>query len=174
MKNTIKTSQSKGQQLSPIGHETPSATTLVASNGETREVDTGAVLKDTRPYSAIFAEELEKGNLDKFENPNQINRHLQGLKGASSPCTYFVNQRSHGWSRVAGKWTPPTPEWLKANPFVSGSRACAAKAIVGRLSDADLETLKAQIKGQEKAFDAVDDTTKAVLRPILDAMATLS
>lgn len=171
MENTIvKTSQSGNMPLSPVGHDKPVATTHTASNGETRAIDSGAKLVDDRPYSQIFAAELAAGNLDQYVNANQVNKHLQSLKGASAPCTYLVNDRAHKYYRENGKWLARSEEWLAANPYVAGTRAYAAKKAVGRLSDPDLETLKGQIKGQETAYNAVDDTTKAVLLPILEGL----
>lgn len=161
---TIKTSQAANTPLSPVGNTIPTPTTQVSEAGETRNVDTGATLKDSRPYSAIFAEELAKGNLDVCENANQINRHLQELKGAQSPCTFFVNARSHGWSRTNGKWIAPTEEWLRANPYTPGTRAAGKTG--GMLSDAEVEAIKAQLA----ALDLVPQSAKSSVQPIMDAL----
>lgn len=160
--DTIKTTQSDGMPLSPVGNNIPNATTQTAENGTEREIDSGAKLKDERPYSTIFAEELEKGNLDQFENPNQVNKYLQSLKGASSPCTFFVNARSHGWARVGGKWTAPTTEWLKANPFQQGARISKA----GMLSDEEVTAIKAQLA----ALDLVPEAVKPTVQAIIDGL----
>lgn len=170
MNEKIKTSQAAGMPMSPVGNTIPTPTTHTASNGDKRELDAGAKAIDSRTHHEIFDALLASGDLDKCENCNQINKLIASVKGDGKVSTYFVNQRSHGWARVNGKWTAPTKEWLQANPFVAGARSAAAKPIVGRLSDTDLATLQAQIKGQETLLALADGATQAILRPILEGL----